>query len=305
MAATVGPLECLGGLAAVSVCSTGAALCLCSDEPVDDDPRAFFSRHWQTDLLNAPCASPDWFCCAVFCTPCAQYKLRTWALGENIAAYRCCQGYFDTPCCRSGNCGDEANPCCLVLEAWCCPCFAVQATRFYVMDTRNIAPSGTDNKLIRFNNFLQIAACLCQSFDCEGADLVSLAADVMWTTLMGCMTAQVATELRAEAKGTAQAPQPGMAPQPMMMSRYPSGRRVTPSAPPPAAHPMGGYQQGYQQGYGYGQQQQVVMPVATYGGYPGQGHQAALPVATPVAMAPQAVAMARPVQVGSKQTWVV
>lgn len=122
------------------------------------------------------------------------------------------------------------------------------------MDTRNIAPSGTDNKLIRFNNALQAAACLCQMFNCEGADLVSLAADLMWTTLMGCMSAQVAAELRAEQGGKAQRPQPGRAPQPMAMARYASST---------------------------------------------------VPMATPVAYAPQPIAMGRPVHQGRGGSYVV
>ena len=293
-ATTIGIGECVGACAVVTLCSTAGALLCCSDEPVDGDPRGRFSRSWQTDMLNAPCVAPDWFCCAVVCEPCVQYKLREWALGGNMSAYRCCQGYFDNCCFQSGSCGDEGNPCCLVVEAILCPCFAVQATRFYVMDTRNIAPSGTDNKLIRFNNFLQLAACLCRLMDCDGADALSCYADLMWTTLLGCMTAQVAAELRAEAKGSAQAPQPGMAPQPMVIGRYTSSnRQVTPAMP--TAH--GGYP-GQQPmampvaAYGYPPQCQ---PVATYGGYP-QGQQ--LPMAMPVGAAPQPMAMARPVQGG-------
>ena len=250
--------ECIGGLACVAVGGTAAALVCFSSDPVDGDPRAGYSRSWQTDMLSAPCVQPGWFCCAIICDPCAQYQLRTMALGGNMAAYRCCQGYFDTPCFRAGSCGDEGNPCCLVLEVLICPCFAVQGTRFYVMDTRNIAPSGTDNKLIRFNNALQVLACLCQFCGCDDADLVSLAADIMWCTLVGCMSAQVAAELSAERAGKADSPLPGRAPQPMAMVRYQSQRRGRRG-----------------------------------GGYPDQG-QAALPVARP--MAPQPIVMGRPVR---------
>ena len=228
--------ECLGGLAAVMVGGTCTALICFSSDPVDGDPRAAYSRQWQTDLLNAPCTEPGWFCCTFVCEPCVQYKLRTWALDENMAAYKCCQGYFDGPCFRAGGCGDEGNPCCLVCEVVLCPCFAVQGTRFYVMDTRNIAPSGTDNKIIRFNNFLQITACLCQLCGCDGADLVSCAADVMWTTLMGCMVAQVAAELNSEKMGRAQRRLPGQAPQPMAMDRYP--RPIASAVPVASPQPL-------------------------------------------------------------------
>jgi hypothetical protein len=230
--------EIAGAAACLAVGGTCTALVCFSSDPIDGDPRAAYSRSWQTDLLNAPCVEPAWFCCAIVCEPCVQYKLRTWALGsDNMAAYRCCQGYFDTPCCRAGSCGDEGNCCCLAGEVLFCPCLAVQATRFYVMDTRNIAPSGTDNKLIRFNNALQLVACGCQMCDSDGADLMNLLADLMWTTLMGCMSAQVAAELKAEQGGNAQAH--SRAPQPMVMARYPSNQipmaRPVASAPQPIA----------------------------------------------------------------------
>ena len=90
------------------------------------------------------------------------------------------------------------------------------------MDTRNIMPSETDNKLAHFNNFLQLAACLCRQFDCEGADLITFAADLFFSTLMGCMSAQVAHELKAEASGKAGQPSQMAAsrpPQSMSMER--------------------------------------------------------------------------------------
>ena len=171
-------LECVGGLCILGTGATGAALCLCPGHPVDGDPRAANARRWQVDMLAAPGAEPLWCLGAMCCAPCAQYKIRTWVLNDNIAAYKCCQGYFDTCCFKAGNCGDEGNACCLVLEAVCCPGFAVQGSRFYVMDTRNIMPSETDNKLAHFNNFLQILACMCRMLDCEGAECITLTADL-------------------------------------------------------------------------------------------------------------------------------
>ena len=201
----------VGGLCCIGITGTGAALLLCPGHPVEGDPRAGYSRQWQADMLAAPGAEPVWCIAGMFCAPCVQYKMRTWVLDNNMAEYKCCQGYFDTCCFKAGSCGDTGNPACLVVEACCCPGFAVQASRFYVMDTRNIMPSETDNKLAHFNNFLQILACLCRMFDLDQAELLTLVADVFFTTLMGCMSAQVAAELKAEASGKAARPTPGMA----------------------------------------------------------------------------------------------
>ena len=169
-------------------------------------------------MLSAPAEEPLWCIGAMCCSPCAQYKLRTWVLEDDMAAYRCCQGYFDCPpCFEAGRCGDEGNVCCLCIEVVCCPGFAVQASRFHVMDTRNIMPSETDNKLMRFNNALQCLAFICTVFDCDGAEAVRIAADLFFTALVGCMSAQTAHELKAEAAGKAQRPPPGSAAQAGMM----------------------------------------------------------------------------------------
>lgn len=212
----------VGGLCIVGVAGTGVALCLCPGDPIAGDPRAGYARQWQADMLAAPGAEPAWCVAGMCCAPCVQYKLRTWVLDSDMGQYKCCQGYFDTCCFKAGSCGDEGNPACLVVEACCCPGFAVQGSRFYVMDTRNIMPSETDNKLAHFNNFLQIAACVCRTFDFDEAELITLAADLFFTTLVGCMSAQVAHELKAEASGKASRPAPGsvvMPPRNMTMER--------------------------------------------------------------------------------------
>lgn len=47
-------------------------------------------------------------------------------LDDNMAEYRCCQGYFDCACFRAGTLGDQGNPCCLLVEVCLCPGLAVQ-----------------------------------------------------------------------------------------------------------------------------------------------------------------------------------
>ena len=215
-----------GAYIAAGGAATGVALLFCPGDAVQGDQRAMYSRGWQTELLTAPVVNPVWCLGSCICSPCAQYSLRYRALGGNMAAYRCCQGYFDfPPCFQSGRCGDEGSDMCLLVEVCLCPMFAVQATRFYMMDTRSIAPSPTDNKLLRCSNFLQSMACLCEIAAClcgdgyDAAATVRIVADSFFFSLIACMSAQVATELDAERKGGAPARQPGMAPEPMQMNR--------------------------------------------------------------------------------------
>ena len=220
-----------GCFAGVALGGTACALCCFSDQPLPDDVRAMYTRKWQTDMLSAPCSEPIWCGASFCCAPCVQYTLRTRALGGDMAAYRCCQGYFDICCFRAGKCGDEGNCACLALEVCCCPQFAVQGTRFYLMDTRLIASGPTDNKLLRFSNFLQVFACACEVSACvcgecgDAAMIIRCCANSVFATLVGCMSAQVAHELAAERNGAVAAPQPGMAPQPIVMGRPVTGTK--------------------------------------------------------------------------------
>ena len=63
-----------------------------------------------------------------------------------------------------------------------------------------------DRRLIRFNNCLQMAACLCNILGCPGSDIVDCIADLVTACLMGCMTAQLNIETKAMGKGGKVAP---------------------------------------------------------------------------------------------------
>lgn len=113
---------------------------LCFDDsPVAEGPRYGYTKPWAVNMLNAPCANPLWFCGGYFCAPCAQYRLRSKALNNDLSQYKCCQGYMDCLCFRAGELGEAESPeCCLCIESCCCLHFAVQATRFYLMDGHNV-----------------------------------------------------------------------------------------------------------------------------------------------------------------------
>jgi len=82
----------------------------------------------------------------------------------------------------------------------------MSATRFLVMDAKNIKSDPCDNRIIRFNNWLQLISCVCQIlalFDetfRDAADIIRLIAELVFCITMGCMTAQLYYEMD-ESKG--------------------------------------------------------------------------------------------------------
>jgi len=89
---------------------------------------------------------------------CAQYALRVKVLEGDMTRYSCFQGYFDCCCCiRAGSMGESSCPeLCLCLEACCCNSLAVSASRALVMDQYDIMSDPCDNRLINFNNCIQV-----------------------------------------------------------------------------------------------------------------------------------------------------
>ena len=180
---------------------------LCLDgSPVEDDKRGGRANTWDTSLCKAPCADPC-YCiggvCPISCC-CIHYSLRKSALHDDMTKYMCCQGYFDCCCLKAGNCNESSCPeFCLCLEIGCCCECAVQATRMYVMDERQLQPDPCDNRLIRFNNCMQITACICYIVGCvtgieiiqDAAWFIDRIADAITCTILGCMTAQTHHEM--------------------------------------------------------------------------------------------------------------
>lgn len=178
---------------------------LCFDDsPIDGDPRAGYGNQWQVGMMDAPGKSPGIFCYSFCCFCCAQYSLREKSLGGDWSKYKCCQGYYDFACFKAGSFGDEGNQCCMCVEACCCPGAAVSSTRALVMDSRNIIPDPCDNRIIRFNNCIQLISCICDIVACfvpemrDIADLIDFIADIVFLTTAACMTAQTDYELEYE-----------------------------------------------------------------------------------------------------------
>jgi hypothetical protein len=150
---------------------------------------------------------------ALICQPCVAYHLRVKAIetinpgvywGEH---YECGQGCQF--CCFKSGRYEKAfpAPCCLCLEIYCCPGVAISGTRNYVMQHYQLQSDPCDNRLIRFNNCLQILSCLCSILaivDSSFRDLariIDLIADVTFCIISSCMQAQVNLELNKRGGG--------------------------------------------------------------------------------------------------------
>lgn len=153
-----------------------------------------------------------------------QYFLRRKILNYDMSKYACFQGKF-TFCCgaiQADSCGESNCPdFCAFVEGCCCNCFAVSASRIYVMEKYDLQSDPCDYRLIRINNCLQILSCLCDILAIiDGSfrqiarycfptpyDFLSLSdnhltnsfffrivdhiADLFYHAISGCMTAQV------------------------------------------------------------------------------------------------------------------
>lgn len=187
-------------------------MCCClSGEPVEDTTGRYKthqgSNTFQTGMCGAPCASCPKSCCwflgqFIPCTAgCTQCCLRKKVLHNDMTKYSCFQGYGGFCCIQAGTCGEQNCPdFCLCLESFCCNCIAVSASRMYVMEKYDLSSEPCDYRLIRFNNCLQLLACICSIlaifFDGlrELARIINCIADLVYACISGCMTAQVAHE---------------------------------------------------------------------------------------------------------------
>ena len=115
-------------------------------------------------------------------------------------------------CFKGGSFGDRGNPCCLACEACLCSSCAVSATRMYVMDKYELMSDPCDNQIIRFNNAIQMLACICSILamfepSCQDmAEIIRFIADIVFFITAGCMNAQAHVEIKERGKGYQGAP---------------------------------------------------------------------------------------------------
>mmetsp|Transcript_4061 Transcript_4061/g.13360 ORF Transcript_4061/g.13360 Transcript_4061/m.13360 type:complete len:237 (+) Transcript_4061:204-914(+) len=163
-------------------------------------------------MVDAPLTLETCPCCVAGAIPllncCATVHLRHKALnhlspGSGWDHYECCQGYVPECCCfKPGACFERECPrAAMSAEAWCCPGLAISATRFLLMDEYGLQPDPCDNRLIRLNNCLQLARCVCDvaaAFDRnlrDCAQLLDCVAELAFWSTAGCMVAQIDAEL--------------------------------------------------------------------------------------------------------------
>lgn len=186
--------------------ATMSVLCAWMDgSPHPDDPHKSYEQYgkqWETDMMHSPCNNCKGFCCAAWFPCCFSMHLRTVALQGDMTKYSCCQGYFCDRCCAP--CNDMAQNCpsfCLCIEAFVFHSCAISATRIYVQEERQITTDPCDNRLIRFNNCVQLLACIFHLFANHNeicnllATIFDFASDVVYCTIQACMQAQTHHEL--------------------------------------------------------------------------------------------------------------
>ncbi len=163
----------------------------------------------KTDMLHAPCAECPTSCCwfvgqflPITCGL-TQYMLRRKAINYDMNNYRCFQGQFIVCCCvKADGCGESSCPnFCLCMEAHLCNGPAVSASRALIMNRYDLVADPCDNQLVGFSNCMQYLTCICYTlamFDESFRDLAMIIdwiADLVYHTVSGCMTAQVAVEI--------------------------------------------------------------------------------------------------------------
>ncbi|KAI3693637.1 hypothetical protein L1987_76585 [Smallanthus sonchifolius] len=116
-------------------------------------------------------------CFALFCGPCASYKLRKRALYGDMSRYTCCGGYM--PC--SGKCGERKCPkFCLCTEVFFCFGNSVASTRFMLQDEFNIQTTKCDNCIVGCMVCLQHVACIFSIIACiVGSDELNEASQLL------------------------------------------------------------------------------------------------------------------------------
>lgn len=259
--------------------------------------RQSYRNVWHTDLMSTMAADTPYCCFALFCGPCASYKLRKRALYDDMSRYTCCGGYM--PC--SGKCCERKCPtCCLCAEVFFCFGNSVASTRFMLQDEFNIQTTKCDNCIIGCMVCLQQVACICSIIAClvgsdelnDASQLLNCLADLVFCSVCTCMQTQHKVEM--DKRDGKFGIRPMVVPPVQEMSRidqqYPPQYQYGPPPPqphygypvqpPPPQHqgypPPGIYGPPPYQGYPppgmYGPPQQGYPPPGMYGPPPQHGY---------------------------------
>lgn len=164
---------------------------------------------FQLSLLDSilSCEFPFCFFASIF-QPCFLFYIRYKVLNllhpDNAwTNYSIFQGYYPLCCCFDINHISYNNfpRTSLFLESLCCPSMAISSTRFLLMDKYDLTLDPCDNRIVRVNNFIQVADCICiiaSKFDYKLLKIVKildLFSSVIYLTTIGCMITQINKEV--------------------------------------------------------------------------------------------------------------
>ena len=188
-------------------------LCCFDDGPIEGD-RFAAGTAFATPLSNACCTDPGCCLAGFFCPCCTLFKLRYDYLRGDMSQFLCCQGLWGgCLCLRPGRMGEKSCPeLCLACEVILCPGLSISATRMSMMQSYQLQSDPFDRKLIRFSNCLQMLSCLCTTVaicvpECQNcARMTEKIADLVFWSVLGCMSAQVHHEMAVRNHQTSQAP---------------------------------------------------------------------------------------------------
>ena len=124
---------------------------------------------FQTKMIDVPCSWPRCRAAssrrglplAVAKCTCGIRVLNHVSPGSGWTHYQCCQGYCPVCCFKPSDTPHTFPRTCMYLEACCCPGLAASANRFVIMDKYGLMPDPCDNRIIRMNNCLLLARCIC------------------------------------------------------------------------------------------------------------------------------------------------
>lgn len=166
---------------------------------------------FEISMINAPFSHQCPCCCISsfpLTMPCVQMHMRYKVLNHihprsGWDNYICCQGYI--PACgifTPNFCCDKEFPrTCMFLETCIFPGLAISSTRYLFMEFYNIYPDPCDNRMVVFNNFLQLMSCVCSLTSNMNRKIGNCSiifeciSECCFISLVGCMTAQLQQEL--------------------------------------------------------------------------------------------------------------
>ena len=164
--------------------------------------RRDFPHEWSTGLCSAPCDNCCCWIASCVCFPCANYSIRSKALGD-MRHYRFFQGYACGVCgCCCEPCESTCGSCCLCAEVLLCPHLSVMATRHFIQDKYAVRNTGCEDCCIDCVIGMECLLC-CFPEDSIVHEALHCAVHLCMCIGMPCMQVQHHEQLKREMDGQA------------------------------------------------------------------------------------------------------